>query len=139
MYTVVIDTSVVVSAARSRRGAAFQIFEWFFNGRVEVALSPALTFEYEMLLRRQAMETGWSDGDVMVFLDAVCHRARRVRPHFRLRPMLTDPDDESVLELAFAAGVSYIVTLNAKDFRGERFGVAVITPGDFAKLMRERT
>ncbi len=84
-------------------------------------------------------ETGWSIDMVNAFLDFALFKASLVDPTFLLRPVLTDPDDAFVLELAFAAGVDYIVTLNAKDFVGsEGFGVATITPGDFARRLREQ-
>ena len=139
MYEIVIDTSVIVSAARSRQGASFQLIRWLRDGRLKAAVSPALVLEYEALLRRQMDDTGWSAAQVDEFLDFVCSAAREVQPQFRLRPVLSDPDDEFVLELAFAGGVDYLVTLNAKDFAGSRaFGVTFITPGDFAKLVREQ-
>lgn len=57
---------------------------------------------------------------------------------FKLRPALRDPDDDMVLEVAFAAGVRYIVTGNVKDFAGsDRFGVEAIRPGPFLKTLRE--
>ncbi len=41
----------------------------------------------------------------------------------------SDPNDDMILELAFAAGCRYIVTHNVKDFHGsEELGVTAITP-----------
>jgi len=52
--------------------------------------------------------------------------------YFHWRPFLADSDDDMVLELAAAAGVTRIVTFNLKDFRGvETFGVTAIKPRDF--------
>ena len=46
--------------------------------------------------------------------------------------VLPDPDDDMILELAFAANCRYIVTHNVRDFAGcERLGVTAITPHDF--------
>src|SRR5437764_5408270 len=57
---------------------------------------------------------------------------------FLWRPFLPDPNDDMILELAFAANCPYIVTHNVRDFAGcERLGIKAITPGDFLKLMRE--
>lgn len=45
-----------------------------------------------------------------------------------------------VLECAVAAGCSYIVTHNTKDFRRtEQLGVKAITPGQFLQILRETT
>ena len=51
--------------------------------------------------------------------------------------MLRDPDDDFVLELAFAANCRYIITHNVADFRGcEQLGVTAISPSEFLKLIR---
>jgi len=56
--------------------------------------------------------------------------------HFLWRPFLADPDDDMVLELAFAAGCRYIVT----HFRGSgQLGVSALSPRDFLKLIRKKT
>ena len=53
---------------------------------------------------------------------------------------LRDPDDDMVLECAVAAGCTYIVTHNIKDFRRtEQLGVKAITPGQFLQILRETT
>jgi predicted nucleic acid-binding protein len=57
--------------------------------------------------------------------------------HFLWRPILPDPDDDMVLELAFAAGCQYIITHNVIDYQGaETFGIRVITPRDFLNHLR---
>ena len=49
-----------------------------------------------------------------------------------MRPELADPDDEFVLELAFIARCDFIVTHNLRHLRiAERFGIRVVTPGQF--------
>jgi predicted nucleic acid-binding protein len=53
-----------------------------------------------------------------------------------LGPELPDPDDEFVLELAFVARCDFIVTHNVRDLRAaERFGIRVVTPGEFLRTM----
>jgi predicted nucleic acid-binding protein len=57
--------------------------------------------------------------------------------HFLWRPFLADPDDDMVLELAFAAGCRYIVTHNVKDFHGsEQLGVLALSPREYLKLVK---
>jgi len=53
------------------------------------------------------------------------------------RPFLSDPDDDMVLELAFAAGCRHVVARKRKDFRGsEQLGVTALAPRDFLQLIR---
>ena len=48
------------------------------------------------------------------------------------RPVLKDPKDDMVLEVAVAAGCSHIVTFNTRDFAGaDRFGIKIVTPQTF--------
>ena len=71
-------------------------------------------------------------------LDDVAAQANRHAIFYLIRPYLADPDDEFILELALASASRYIVTHNRDDFRGaERFGVRVVTPGEFLRTIEE--
>jgi len=57
---------------------------------------------------------------------------------FLWRPMLPDPDDEMLLELAVKARCRNIVTYNTRNFRGsERFGIAIVTPKAFLSRLEQ--
>lgn len=134
---VVLDTSVVVAAARSRRGASSLLLEWLVDGRFEVVISYKLILEYEKLLYREVRDNGWSMSDATQFVDYMCSKGEAFEPSFLLRPSLNDPNDEFILELAFAGGVEYVVTHNIRDFSGSQaFGVRAITPGEFVRMLR---
>ncbi len=63
-------------------------------------------------------------------IDAICALAAPHEIFFLWRPFLRDPKDELLLELAVKAQCGYVVTYNQRDFRGsEKFGVAIVTPG----------
>jgi len=50
------------------------------------------------------------------------------------RPVLRDPGDDLILELAVAANCDAIVTHNIRDFAGVgAFGLRLLTPGDFLR------
>jgi putative PIN family toxin of toxin-antitoxin system len=135
---VVIDTSVVVSAARSAFGASKVVIDWLDEGKIQAVVSMKLVLEYESLLRRQIDATGWTVEEVINFLDVICEKCQQVAPTFSYRPSIADPDDEFLVELAFAAGVDYLITLNPKDFAGSVvFGVELISPGEFVRRQRE--
>ena len=135
---VVLDSNVLVSALRSRRGASFRLVTLLRQGRFEVALSVPLALEYEAVLVRHAKELGLARHEANGFVDYMCGVAYRQAIHFLWRPTLTDPDDEFILELAVAAGCKAIVTHNVHDFGGAtRFGVTIITPGDFLASLEE--
>ena len=53
------------------------------------------------------------------------------------RPMLRDPNDEMVLEVASNGDADYIVTHNLKDFASAlELGIAVAEPNEILKRLR---
>jgi predicted nucleic acid-binding protein len=131
---VALDTNVLVAGLRSRQGASFRLLDDVGRGRFEIALSVPLVLEYEDALLRHAPVTGLSRRDVDVFLDYFCSVAHLQEIFFLWRPLLPDPKDDLVLELAVAAGCRTVVTYNVRDFRGaESLGVSAQRPGPFLK------
>lgn len=130
---VVLDTNVVVSALRSQRGCAFRVLEAVGCGVFDIAISVPLVLEYESALIAQRLPT-ITESDVRTALDYLCSVGHQQQIFFLWRPVLTDPNDDMVLELAVAAQCVAVVTYNLRDFRGtERFGVAVWTPADLLR------
>ena len=71
-------------------------------------------------------------------IDYICSVARRQSIFFLWRPLLKDPKDDMVAEVAAAAGCDAIVTYNVRDFVGvEKFGVRILTPADLLKKIGE--
>jgi hypothetical protein len=97
-----------------------------------------LAFQYESVLVRHAKELKLSKREAVGLVNYFCQIAHKQEIHFLWRPALNDPGDETVLELAVAAGCRFIVTHNIKDFSGaDRFGISVIRPGEFLRLLEE--
>jgi predicted nucleic acid-binding protein len=135
---VVLDTSVIVAALRSRLGASFEILRRLRAGRFGIVLSVPLALEYESILIRHAGELGLAMDDAVALVDYLCAVARPQEVHYLWRPSLGDPQDEFVLELAVAAGCEAIVTHNVRDFQAaSRFGVAVLRPAEFLVVLAE--
>lgn len=138
---VVLDTSVLVAAARSRRGASFALVSSIPGSQFQLCLSVGLYCEWqEVLTRPENLPPGRTVEDALRFLRFLASRAHLQEIHFLWRPFLSDPDDDLILELAFAAGCRHIVTHNVKDFHGsEQLGITALTPRDFLNLIRTRT
>lgn len=123
------DTNILFSGLYSASGASFKILEYLAAGRIQLALSTPLLFEYEDVLKRNQTELNLLNGDIDVVLDNLCAFSRFQKIYFLWRPYLTDAKDDLVLELAVAAKVKTIVTHNLKDFSGiNKFGVEAIAP-----------
>lgn len=134
---VVVDTNVIASAVRSKRGASFRLLSMLDHPGWQMNVSTALLLEYESVLKRELKRNELSLSIADDILDAIAMAANRRCIFFRWRPMLPDPKDDFILELAVAGGVPYIITFNRRDFRGvEGFGIHTLRPGEFLKMMR---
>ena len=128
---IVIDTNVLVSALRSRRGASFKLVSVLPSDEFSMAISVPLVLEYEDALKRLESSAITSQ-DIGNFVDFLCKIGHHQEIFFLWRPFLPDPSDDHVLEVAVAAGCEAIVTYNKRDFKGiERFGLRVLDPREF--------
>lgn len=66
---IVVDTNVLVSAIRSRKGAAFKLISQIGTGRFEIALSVPLVLEYEDVLLRSLKNTLLTPDNIAELLD----------------------------------------------------------------------
>ena len=82
MVRVVLDSNVLVSALRSRRGASFQFLKLLRGARFEVTLSVPLALEYEVVLRRHARELGLAQDEADGLVDYLCDVGYRQSIHF---------------------------------------------------------
>lgn len=131
------DTSVLVAAIRSRRGASFELVSRIGTGEFVSAVSVSLVLEYESVLLRHTASSFLDEEDISVLLEYICEVSLHQEVFFLWRPFLRDPGDDLVLELAVAGGCDVIVTHNVRDFVGaESVGVRVLTPGEFLQEIR---
>ena len=104
---IVVDTSVLVSAARSRQGASFALIGSLPDPRFEIALSVALYTEWPAVLTRPAhLPPGLRAEDVLDYLRYLTSIAHLQDVYYLWRPFLHDPGDDMVLECAVASGHS---------------------------------
>ena len=102
-------------------------------------MSATLALEYEAVGKREAQRLGIHPSAIDDIVDRLCEVSQHHAIHFRLRPELTDPGDEFLLELAVMARCDLIVTHNVRHFEAaRRFGIGVVTPGEFLGTMGVR-
>ena len=137
---VVLDTNVLVSALRSRKGASFKVLSLVDTGSFQISLSVPLVLEYESAAKRLSRVIGLTHSDIDDVIDYLCSVAKHQNIFYLWRPFLRDPMDDMVLELAVASRSDFIVTHNLRDFTGiEEFGIQAITPQQFLKESRSMT
>jgi putative PIN family toxin of toxin-antitoxin system len=129
MRKVIMDTNVLVSALRSRSGASFRMLSLIDGGKFLLCVSVPLVLEYEAAAKRHLKAIGPSSTDIDAIIDYICLVAEHHKVFYLWRPLLRDPKDDMVLELAVASNAEFIVTYNKADFEGsEHFGIKTITP-----------
>lgn len=136
------DTSVLVAAIRSDRGASRQLLLDALDGRYTVLASVPLIIEYEAVLTRpeHLQAARLSERDVAGLLDALAVVVEPVHLAYLWRPMLPDADDDMVLETAVNGGAELLVTLNLQDFASaqQAFRIAIASPADALGHLRGR-
>ncbi len=139
MLRIVLDTNVFVTALRSRHGAGFRLLSQVDQGKFRLVLSVPLVLEYEDVAKRQARALGLRHSDIDDILDYVCSIGEHRRIYFLWRPLLPDPRDDLVLELAVEAQADASITYNVRDFELARtFGLEVLTPQQFLRRLEVR-
>lgn len=140
LQRVVLDTSVVVAALRTRSGAANAVLRLVASRRLVVLATPPLFLEYEDVLRRpeQRLVHGLTTEAIDEFMAELAALIEPVEIHFRWRPQLRDPGDEMVLEAAINGRADALVTYNVTDFAlpGKRFRIPIVRPADLLKKVR---
>ena len=137
---IVLDTSVLVAASRSRNGASFQLVSMLPTPRFKIALTIAVYTEWQAVLTRpEHLPPGVTADAALGFLRYLASVAHLQDVHYLWRPFSRDPDDDMLVECAVSSSSEFIVTHNVKDFRRvEALKVQAITPADFLKLLRSR-
>jgi putative PIN family toxin of toxin-antitoxin system len=138
----VLDTSALVTALRSGRGAAAEVLRLVLRRELSVLVDYKLVCEYRDVAMRteHLLASGKSRTDTAAILDALEAIAEPVLVAFRHHPLSPDADDDMVLDVAINGRADVIVTNNTKHFReaAERFGLQVLTPAELLTTVRRR-
>ncbi|MBI4519690.1 MAG: putative toxin-antitoxin system toxin component, PIN family [Gemmatimonadetes bacterium] len=139
----VLDCDVLVAALRSDQGASRQLVLAAFDKQYQLLLSVPVVIEYEAVLTRtEHLEAAdLSAEDVGRILDGLVAVGEAVRLSFRWRPILTDPEDDMVLETAVNGRADLLVTFNQRHFAdgAGQFGVEVASPAEALARLRKQS
>ena len=139
---IVLDTSVVVAALRTRSGVGNAVLQLVAQRRVTILATPPLFLEYEEVLKRpeHRLAHGLTPEAIDEFLAELAALVEPGELHFQWRPQGSDPNDEMVLEAAINGRADVLVTYNLADFVGvaERFRISVMHPADLLKKLKIR-
>jgi putative PIN family toxin of toxin-antitoxin system len=136
----VLDTDVLVAAFRSERGASRQLLIAALDERFVLLASTAMWLEYEAVMTRSSQLAAMqlNATEVRDALAALATVAEQVLIHFLWRPVLTDAEDEHVLDLAMNGRADMLVTFNQGDFAeaSRTFQIEVVTPAVALRELR---
>ena len=139
----VFDTSVIVAGFYSKRGASYQLIRAALTGELSFAISPLIAFEYEGVLHRK-IDEGFlqvSEEHCGKILSALFAMATIVWRPLQIRPVLSDPADDKILECAISCDCTHIVTFNKKHFPAALtalWGIEVVTAGEYLLRWRNK-
>lgn len=132
MDKIVIDTNVIFSGLRSNKGIAYRLLSLIPKDVFKLQLSVPLILEYESVLLNHLGILNMTPEDINNFLDFVCKVGDETSIYYLWRPILKDPFDDHILEVAVASNCKYIITYNCKDFKSANsFGISVVTPKEY--------
>jgi len=133
---IVLDTNVMYAGLRSKRGASYKLLQHLESELFELNLSVPLVLEYEEVLLKKKSTLVFTECEIEQLLDYLCQISNLHDVHFLWRPILNDPKDDMILDVAVRANCEFIVTYNKRDFTGvSKFGIDAITAQEFLKII----
>jgi predicted nucleic acid-binding protein len=101
-------------------------------------LSNHLTYEYEEVLKRDAAALSLSLAEIDDLLNAICARGEEWSLTHNWEPILHDPDDEPLVQLAQESGALVIITHNTRHLQpAVALGIQVLKPLEFLFILQQ--
>lgn len=138
--SIVIDTSVWISALLGPGGPARAVVRCCLEGKACPVMGNALFLEYHAVMQRPAIQEDCrlTPAEQMALFAAYLSTCRWVEIYYLWRPNLADEGDNHLIELTMAAGAGFIVTQNVRDFRQAEliFPIMAITPEQWLREVK---
>ncbi len=133
---VVFDVNVLVSSLIGR-GKPRQLWLMAVRGEFQLIVSRRIVEEFVEVIGRKKFQRYLGERDVRDFLDALSSTAKIVRTRSRFRVIREDPEDNTILAVAYDARADYAVSgdghlLGLKEFEGTR----IVTVGRMLEILR---
>lgn len=132
MQKIVIDTNVIVSSIIQRSYPYFIINELFIDDKIQLCTSDALIAEYYDVLSRSKFSK-YQDFYLRaeLLLAEIELKSTHYFPTIKL-DLISDVDDNMILELADESFADYIITGNSNDFTFANYKeTKIVTPKVF--------
>jgi uncharacterized protein len=132
MQRIVIDTNVIISSLIQKSYPYTIVNELFIDDKIEMCVSEELMAEYYDVLRREKFakfHDFFSRAEAL--LVEIETKATMFKPKIRLN-LISDADDNMVLELADESIADFIITGNTTDFIFPTYKeTKIVTPREY--------
>ncbi len=137
MVNTVIDTNVIVSAAKSTDGNPAQIFEMLLLEEISNYTTKEIEEEIKEVLARPRIKLSLLEQGFI--LNNFEKSSTKIQTSSRFDIIKDDPDDNKFLECAVDGKADYIISgdnhlLKLKEFKGIR----IVTPAKFIGIMKQK-
>lgn len=132
MQKLVIDTNVFVSALIQRSFPFLIINDLFIEGKIQLCVSDNLLEEYYAVLNRKkfAKYPEFQTKAEMLITD-IESKSLKFIPKIKLN-IISDKDDNKLLELASGCKADFIITGNTNDFTMKKYKrTKIVTPKEY--------
>ena len=137
-YQIVIDTNVILAGLLSNKGASYKLLTILNDQRFQINVSATLVFEYEEILKREQQQIDLNNEDIDNIINGICHLDNHHEIFYIWRPLAKDKDDDFLIDLAFKCQANFIISYNQRDLKPiEKFGIFILTPKQFLRLLGE--
>ena len=132
MQKIIIDTNVIVSSLIQRNYPHRIVFDLFIEEKIILCISPLLVAEYYDVLERPKFahfpEFALKAREVLANIEK---KATSYHPSITLN-LISDKNDNKILELADECEADFIITGNTNDFTFPNYKKTIIvTPKDY--------
>jgi uncharacterized protein len=132
MQKIIIDTNVIISSLIQRSYPHFIIYNCVLENLVDLCISDDLLEEYLNVINRPKFERYPDFLNKAEFVIAqIEDKAKNYYPKERFE-IISDLDDNKLLELAHESKADFIITGNTNDFTMSEFrGTKIISPKEY--------
>jgi uncharacterized protein len=137
MQKVIVDTNVIISALIQRSYPYLIVHDYVLEGLVDLCISMDLFSEYLDVLNRPKF-TKYPDfvKRAEFILAQIEDKAKTYKPKTKIE-VLSDKDDNKLLELAVESKADFIITGNTNDFTIKEYqGTKIVSPKEYWELFR---
>ena len=136
--TIVVDTSVIVSALIGKRGGSREILRQCLEGKHKPLISNSLFQECEDVTKRKRILAACplTNNEIRTLLNAYYSTCRWVPIYYLWRPNVPDEGDNFLIELALAGNASHIITNNISDLKNAELkfpSLQIMKPATFLR------